>query len=56
MTLTNILLTVIAIAISVIAIKVTFTFDINKYLESRKTDIRNKIKNYCNHMYVKDIN
>jgi hypothetical protein len=56
MTLTNILLTIIAIAISVIAIKVTFTFDINKYLESRKVDVRNKIKNYCTHMYVKDIN
>ncbi len=50
--LTNILSIIITIAILIVAIKITFTFDINKYLESRKKDLENKIKNYCPHAYV----
>jgi len=50
--LTNILLSIIAIAISVIAIKFTVTFDINEYLRSRKNKIDNQIKSYCTHVYV----
>jgi hypothetical protein len=50
--LTNILLSIIALAISIIAIKITFTFNINEYLKSRKKDIDNQIKNYCSHAYI----
>lgn len=50
--LTNILLSIIALAISIIVIKITFTFNINEYLKSRKKDIDNQIKNYCSHAYI----
>lgn len=45
----EILWLIIAIAISIIAVKITFSFDINKYQEKRQKDIENKIKNYCTH-------
>lgn len=54
-TFTQVILTIIAVALSIIAIKITFSFDINKYLEGKKEDIKNQIKNHCTHMYVKDI-
>jgi|GEM_PF-6666252 len=50
--LTDILLFIITLAISVIAIKISFTFNINEYLKTRKKDIDNKIKNYCPHGHV----
>lgn len=52
MSITNILLFIIAIALSVIAIRVTFSFDVNKYLKSRDEKLREKIKNYCTHIDV----
>lgn len=55
LTFTEILWLIVTIFIWIIAVKITFSFDINKYLESRKEDIRHKIKNYCTHMHVKDI-
>lgn len=48
----EILLLIITFFIWIIAVKITFTFDINKYLESRKENIRNKIKNTCTHVKI----
>ncbi len=52
---TEILLTIIAIAISVIAIKITFSFNLNEYLEYRDKKLKDKIKNYCTHAEIVDI-
>jgi hypothetical protein len=54
-TFTQILLTIIAVAVSIIAIKITFSFDINKYLESRKEDIKKQLMNHCTHLSLEDI-
>lgn len=40
---------IIVIAISVIAIKITFSFDINKFLERRDKKLKQKAQNYCPH-------
>jgi hypothetical protein len=45
-------LVVIAIAISVIAIKIVVTFDLNKYLESRKRRHLALSQNACPHMSI----
>lgn len=55
MTLTQILLTIIAIALSVIAVKVTLSFDINEYLKSRDEKLKGKIRSYCPHVAIKEI-
>lgn len=48
----NILLLIITLAVLIIAIRVTFAFNINEYLKTRKNNIDNKIKNYCPHAYI----
>jgi len=46
---------IIAFFVWIIAVKITFTFDINKYFESRKQNINSKIKNSCTHVKVFEI-
>ena len=41
---------VILLTFSAIAIKITFNFDFNKYLERRDKRLDQKIKNTCTHM------
>lgn len=48
----EILFLIITFFIGIIAVKITFTFDINKYQEKKQKDIENKIKNYCSHAYI----
>jgi hypothetical protein len=43
---------VVLLTISAIAIKVTFNFDVNKYLERKDKKLDRKIKNSCTHMYM----
>lgn len=41
---------VVLLAFSAIAIKITFSFDLNKYLERKDKRLNQKIKNSCTHM------
>ena len=45
----EILWLIIAFFVWIIAVRITFTFDINKYIENRKDNIKSKSKNYCTH-------
>ncbi|MGY4893330.1 MAG: hypothetical protein ACO1N2_01385 [Candidatus Saccharimonadota bacterium] len=36
--------------LGIIAIRVVFTFDLNKYLEGRQSRLAGKAQNYCTHM------
>ena len=49
MTLIEILLLIIALALSIIAVRVSFKCDINKYLENRRKVRINQLKNACPH-------
>ncbi len=49
MIFTKILLFIIAVWISIIAVKVKLIFDINKYLERREEKLRQRAKNVCPH-------
>jgi hypothetical protein len=40
------------LTISAIAIKITFSFDLNKYLERNDKKLNQKIKNNCTHMHM----
>lgn len=53
---TDFLLSIIAIAVSIIAIKITFSFDINEFLKDRNEKLKGKIKNYCTHVEIKERN
>ena len=53
LTFNQIMVTIIVASISIMAVKISFSFDINKFLEARKERLRQKIKNYCPHMVVK---
>ena len=43
---------ILTFAASVIAVKVTFSFDFNKYLERRDDKYTQKLKNACTHMLM----
>ncbi len=55
LTLTNILLLIITIAVAIVAIKITFSFDINKYLNDKKDEAKNKAKNSCTHIDLRQV-
>jgi hypothetical protein len=43
---------ILVLAISAIAVKITFNFDLNKYLERKDKRLDRKIKNACTHMHM----
>lgn len=43
---------IIVLTVSAIAIKVTFNFDLNKYLERKDRRLDQKIKNTCTHIHM----
>jgi len=49
MTLIKILLGIIAFTLSIIAIKITFSFNINEYLKRKDEKLKGKIRNNCTH-------
>lgn len=55
LTFIEILLLIITVAVSVVAIKITFSFNINEFLKSRDEKLRSKIKNYCTHVIIKEV-
>lgn len=48
----EIILLILAIAISIIAIRISFKFDINKYLENRRKIKLEQLKNICPHIRI----
>lgn len=52
MTFWQIIWIIIAITTSILVVRFSFTFDINKYLESKKESARAKAKNYCPHCQI----
>lgn len=46
----EIILIIITFFIGIIAVRVTFTFDINKHKEYKQKRLETKMKNYCPHM------
>lgn len=46
----NFALLIIVIAVSIVAVKIGITFDINKYLEQRKKTHLSKAQNLCPHL------
>ncbi len=48
----NIFWLIFALALLIVAIKITFTFNINEYLKIRKGNIDNKIRNCCPHAHI----
>lgn len=51
--LSDIFLGIIAFAMAIIAIKITFSFNINEWLKGRDEKLNDKLKNYCPHVNVK---
>lgn len=49
------LLSIIAIVFGVVAIRISFKFDVNKFLESRHESNRQKLKSACTHMQLTPI-
>lgn len=49
MTFLEILILIFALAISILAIRVSFKFDINRFLENRRKVNMNQLKNICPH-------
>jgi len=49
----EILILIFAIALSIIAIRISFKFDINKFLENRRKIKLNQLKNICPHGTMK---
>lgn len=45
----------VAIVVTVIVIKVTISFDLNRYLEQKQKNLKEKAKNYCPHIFMKEI-
>lgn len=43
---------IFAIAISIIAVKIAISFDVNKYLERKDRKLAQRIKNTCPHIYM----
>ena len=43
---------VVLLTFSAIAIKITFSFDLNKYLERKDKKLDRKIKNACTHLHM----
>jgi len=48
----EILLGIIAVAMTIIAIKITFSFNINEYLKRKDERLHLKIKNNCTHVNI----
>lgn len=48
-TISDFFLGVIAVAMAIIAIKITFSFNLNEWLKERDEKLKSKIKNYCPH-------
>lgn len=51
----EILLIIITFFLWIIVVRISFNFDINKYLESKKKDIKHKLKNTCTHVKVIEV-
>ncbi len=47
---------IFTIVFSFVAIKISFNFDLNKYLESRRDSYTQKLKNACTHVQLKPTN
>jgi hypothetical protein len=54
MTFRQIIITIVVAILGIVAVRFSFSFDINKYLEWKKQDIKNKIKNHCTHIHVEN--
>ena len=55
MTFLEILILIFAIALSIIAIRISLKFDINKFLENRRKIKLDQLKNICPHGRIIDI-
>lgn len=55
MTFLGILILIFAIALSIIAIRISFKFDINKFLENRRKIKMDQLKNICPHGRIIDV-
>jgi hypothetical protein len=56
MNLYEIIILILVIALSIIAIRISFKFDLNKYLENRRKIKLDQLKNICPHGRIIDIN
>jgi len=52
MTFLEMLFLILAIALSIIVIRISFKFDINKFLENRRKIKLDQLKNVCPHMHI----
>ena len=52
MNLYEIILLILVIVVSIVAIRISFKFDINKYLEHRRKIKLDQLKNICPHMRI----
>ena len=52
MTFLELLILIFAIALSIIAIRISLKFDINKFLENRRKIKLDQLKNICPHMRI----
>jgi uncharacterized protein (UPF0216 family) len=52
MTFLEILILIVTIALSIIAIRISFKFDINKFLENKRKIKLDQLKNICPHMKI----
>lgn len=55
MTIYEILLVILVIVVSIIAIRISFKFDINRYLENRREIKISQLKNICPHTRIVDV-
>ncbi len=51
LTFSQIIRIIIAITLSIVAVRFSFSFDINKFLEDRRKIAENKAKNVCTHLF-----
>ena len=56
MNIYEIILLVLVVVVSIIAIRISFKFDLNKYLENRRKIKLDQLKNICPHGRIIDIN
>jgi len=56
MNLYEIIILILVIVLSIIAIRISFKFDLNKYLENRRKIKLDQLKNNCPHGRIIDIN
>lgn len=52
MTFLEILILIIAITLSIIAVRISFKFDINRFLENRRKIKLDQLKNICPHLRI----